>query len=66
MAEEGKQRRHNMSSVFMAAKRAGLQVTGAVVRVDGIELKFAQGGGAAEQPSENPWEKQYGQAAEVR
>jgi hypothetical protein len=46
-------RRHNIAAVFAAAARAGLQVTGAVIKDGGaLELTFAQGGAAAALPGE--------------
>jgi hypothetical protein len=46
-------RRPNVASVFFAAAKAGLQVTGAVIKDGGLELKFAQGGAAASETPED-------------
>jgi hypothetical protein len=52
----------NIRSLFDAATKKGLQVTGAIIRDDGVELKFAPGDSTAASPAANPWDQDLAKA----
>jgi hypothetical protein len=58
---KGIRRAPNVATVFAAAAKAGLQVTGAVIKEGALELKFGQGAGPA--GNTNEWDAEYGPAS---
>jgi hypothetical protein len=68
MAEGKRLRSPQVATLFAAAQKNGLRVTGATIKNGRVELKFAPGDGTTEPPADdNEWDREYGEArTEVR